>query len=115
MPGSFDEIPKSRYWQVKAHSHLGQHGLTERVIVDTLTEPTDLEIQEQRRGRFTVYYRYFAIGTVEAEQSDYSAGGVWFRVIFNARGELHTAFRDNITEQEGGREVCPTPGTRENF
>ena len=112
----FDALPKSRYWRrTSSHRHLNQFGLTPDVILATLAHPTDTESQDDVTGRYEEFYRYYPPETSETEHLDDAEGGAWFRVVIDPNGALYTAFRDHFTELQGGRECCPTPGTRANF
>ena len=116
MRSKFDALPKSGHWVNKARrKHLDRHGLTPEIIIATLESPTDTEIQNWRRDQFQAFFRFYSAETEEARNSDNSEWGVWFRVVLDTKDELYTAFRDNRTEINGGREICPTPNTTRNL
>ena len=81
--------------------------------METLMSPTVRFEQLRRYGRNRqVYYRFYPAGSAELLQLSDAVGGVWFRVVLDHRGRLHTAFRDHYTEIQGETSECPTPETR---
>ncbi len=111
----FERLPKSSHWRNQAQEHIGQNGLTPTIVSETLETPNEVETQTWHNPPRKAFYKFYPKGSREAANAGNASEGAWFRVVINANGSLRTAFRDNITEINGGRASCPTPNTKLNL
>ena len=109
----FEQMPKSRHWELKGSRHLYKLGLTPEIIMEVQESP-EQSIESGWKGRNQAFYKYYPPTSPEAKKSDGTVGGAWFRVVLDENRHLHTAFRDEKTETKGGLEWHPTPATKAN-